>query len=153
MLSIPKYGWTTFCLKENKYQLGDLTDVANDWIEQAIHGLETLTPFTVHGFLEGWRRICTVSYWNTHIFVEDDENVELDIEKANYEIVHIRMIDFCQILYDDIKNNIDEWTKWGLDEEDDDLNANKQKLEVALLKLKELIDMQKDNFSENRFFC
>jgi hypothetical protein len=85
--------------------------------------------------------------------VENDENVELDIEKSNYKIVHIRMIDFCQMLYDDINNNIDEWAKWGLDEEDDDLNANKQNLEVALLKLKELIDMQKDNFSENRFFC
>ncbi|MBR2246656.1 MAG: hypothetical protein IJ880_06485 [Bacilli bacterium] len=152
MLSTPEYGWTTFNLGENEYSLSYLTDVANEWLGQAIHGLETLEPFSVHGFLEGWRMICTVSYWNTHIFVEDDENVVLDKTEANYEIVHIRMIDFCKQLYDDISRDIDKWADWFMDE-DDDLEENKRVINEKLEKLKILIDDKEDNFASNRFFC
>ena len=39
-----------------------LTDVANTWLVQAIHGLKTMDVFSVHGFSEPGRMICTVSY-------------------------------------------------------------------------------------------
>ena len=152
MLSTPKSGWTTFKLGIHEYELSYLTDIAIDWIKQAIHGLETLEPFTVHGFLEPWRMLCTVSYWNTHIFLEDDENIELDSEESNYEIVHIKMIDFCQMLYDDIKNNIEEWAKWDLNE-DANIMDNKKELEEGLSKLQIAIDNRKQDFSSRRFFC
>ena len=151
MLSAPEYGWTTFELSEYQYRLGYLTDVANDWLKQAIHGLETLQPFTVHGFLEGWRMLCTVSYWNTHIFVEDDENVVLNKESANYEIVHIKMIDFCEQLYNDISRDIDKWADWDMDE-DADLEKNKRILNEKLERLKELIDKRQNYFAGNRGF-
>lgn len=151
MLSKPKCGWTTFNLGENEYELSYLTDVANEWINGAIYGLKTLTPFTVYGFLEGWRMICTVSYWNTHIFCEDDENVELDDTKSNYNTVHIKMIDFCQMLYDDINESIDEWAKWYMGEEAD-MEKNKKRLNDSLSKLKELIEKRQYDFSKNRNF-
>ena len=34
------------------YGLSYLDDIAFEWIDQAIHGLETMMPFCVKGFLE-----------------------------------------------------------------------------------------------------
>jgi len=151
MLSKPKSGWTTFSLVNNEYDLSYLTDVALEWIEQAIHGLETLHPFTVHGFLEPGRMICVVSYWNIHIFVEDDENVPLNKEDNHYETIHMTMIDFCEILYNDIKENIVEWIDWFCD---DRYDLKKREIEInkKLDKLHKLIDEKKKHFGLNRYF-
>ncbi len=151
MLSAPEYGWTTFKLGTHEYRLSYLTTVADEWIREAIHGLETLAPFTVHGFLEPWRMICTVSYWNAHIFIEDDDNVELDVSKLNHEVVHIKMIDFCKQLYEDISRDIDKWADWDMSE-DANLEKNKKELLEKLNKLKEQIDIREKEFSR-RAFC
>ena len=40
------------------------------------NGLKDLKPFVVHGFLEPWRMMCVVSFYNIHLFVEDDGSTE-----------------------------------------------------------------------------
>lgn len=51
MLTKPDAGWTYFQPTPHiSYRLSYLTDVANDWLVQAIHGLKTLDVFSVHGF-------------------------------------------------------------------------------------------------------
>ncbi len=152
MLGKPKSGWTTFSLTNNEYDLSYLTDIALEWIEQSIHGLETLHPFIVHGFLEPGRMLCVVSYWNIHIFVEDDENVSLNKEDSNYETIHMTMIDFCELLYNDIKENKDEWINWFCDDECD-LKKREKDINDGLDKLQKLINEKKEHFSSNRFFC
>ena len=151
MLSKPDSGWSVFSLGKKKYQLSYLSDIANDWLDQAIKGLEMGKPFTVYGFLEPRRMLCTVSYWNTHIFLEDDDNVELDSKYANYETVHLNLIEFCEKLYDDTSNNIDDWVNWY---EDDDIDFEKRKIELEdkVKRLKELIDKHKDDFADNEYY-
>ena len=47
MLSKPKQGWTEFSLGGVEADLSYLTNVPIEWLDQAIHGLETLKPFAV----------------------------------------------------------------------------------------------------------
>ena len=60
MLSRPLNGWTDFSLGQEVYGLSYLTNVPIEWVNQAIHGLETLEPFAVHGVMEPDRMICLV---------------------------------------------------------------------------------------------
>lgn len=109
MLTKPEAGWTDFSIdNEHIYSLSYLTDVGIEWLDQAIHGLETLEPFTVHGFCEPNRLLCTVSYWNSFVIFEDDEGNEY------YDLfgVNLKMIDFCKALYTDIAFNVDAWVLW-----------------------------------------
>lgn len=113
MLSKPVHGWTKFQLEGTSvYGLSYLDDIACEWVEQAIHGLETMLPFTVKGFLEPDRFLCTVSYWNCHIVCEDDESYPLDKEDIVNEFSHTSMLQFCKYLYEDINQNIDEWARF-----------------------------------------
>lgn len=84
MLTKPRGGWTDFSLEgTGTYALSYLDDIAFEWIDQAIHGLETMLPFCVKGFLEPNRILCTVSFWNCHIIIEDDERFPLN-KKMSY---------------------------------------------------------------------
>ena len=83
MLTKPYYGWTDFSLEGTSvYGLSYLDDIAFEWLDQAIHGLETMLPFCVKGFLEPGRMLCTVSFWNCHIVIEDDEREPLKKESV-----------------------------------------------------------------------
>ena len=154
MLSIPNAGWTDFKLKDKSYALSYLTAVPFDWLTQAIHGLETMLPFTVHGFSEPGRMLCTVSYWNCYIVFCDDENYEEDEADISSEYIHKSMMEFCEELHRDISQNIDAWCKWFTDyeaeteEEEQAFYANmKSKLEELLRNLAALINEKKHMFS------
>ena len=50
MLTKPYYGWTDFSLEGTSvYGLSYLDDIAFEWLDQAIHGLETMLPFLCQG--------------------------------------------------------------------------------------------------------
>ena len=67
MLTKPENGWTGFGLEgTSTYGLSYLDDIAFEWLDQAIHGLETLSPFCVKGFLEPNRMLCVVSRSEEH---------------------------------------------------------------------------------------
>ena len=101
MLSRPEDGWTYFQPgKENRYRLSYLTDVAVDWLTQAIHGLETMDVFSVHGFSEPGRMVCTVSYWSCYVIFEDDGPAPVCEDITH---LHINMIEFCKRLCRDIE--------------------------------------------------
>lgn len=103
------------------YGLSYLDDIAFEWVEQAIHGLETMRPFCVKGFLEPNRFLCTVSYWNCHLVCEDDERYPLNQEELIHEFSHTSMLQFCQCLYEDVSQNINEWASF-VDYEDLDID-------------------------------
>lgn len=151
MLSKPKNGWTDFELGKNSYKLSYLTDVSIDWLDSAIDGLKNTKPFVVRGFLEPLRVMCVVSFWNVHLFVESDEDDVLDTNESNYEIIHMNMIEFCKHLYNDINDNLQEWINWFCDDEYD-LEKREKELIKRLEKLRDLIDKQKEYFSDSYFF-
>lgn len=152
MLTKPKHGWSDFQLEGTSiYGLSYLDDIAFEWVNQAIHGLETMMPFCVKGFLEPNRFLCTVSYWNCHIICEDDERLPLDKEDVINEIAHISMIQFCKYLYYDISQNIDEWVSF-VDYEEVDKVQRKEELEQKLEQLKKLIAEKEEYFGDNSCF-
>ena len=151
MLSKPENGWTTFELSKNKYSLSYLTDVSMDWLNAAIKGLKNYRPFSVDGFMEPDRMICTVSFWNIHVFTDFDEDEVMNEEDYNYETIHINMIEFCEKLYHDINDNLQEWINWFCDDEHD-LKEREKELKKKLSELRLLIDEKKDDFKGGIFF-
>ncbi len=154
MLSKPKYGWSDFQLEGTAvYSLSYLDDIAYEWLEQAIHGLETLMPFCVKGFMEPERFLCLVSYWNCHIICEDDESEPLAEEEIVHEVSHTSMLQFCQQLYDDISKNIDEWVAFADYRYSKFVNRKrKDDLPKKLIYLKKLISKREQDFSEGHGF-
>ena len=148
MLSIPKSGWTDFILHEDhKYCLSYLTDVPTEWLRNAINGLEWLEPFSVHGFCEPGRMICTVSYLSCFIIFENDGITYDPRQRETWEI-GITMHELCEMLYHDISCNIDEWVNWEMnsDDEEEDLLARKKEMEKQLEELSRLIEFRKNEF-------
>ena len=152
MLTKPDCGWSDFSLDGTSvYPLSYLDNIPFEWLDDAIHGLETLNPFCVKGFMEPDRFICVVSFWNCHIICEDEDRDPLDPQNTTHEISHISMLQFCQQLYDDISENLDDWARWDYDPELD-FDTNKEELIIKLARLKELIAENKEHFGEDRCF-
>ena len=162
MLSTPEYGWTRFQLgQKESYRLSYLTDVANEWLGQAIHGLETLDVFSVHGFCEPGRMVCTVSYWSCYVILEDDGPAPI-CEGVNH--LHVSMIDFCRQLYADISGDLDAWAHWDDDALEDELDENdgrtledlvqerRSGIQEKLDRLKSLIEENEECFGEDGLF-
>ena len=109
MLTKPEAGWSDFSLDGTSvYTLSYLDDIPFEWLDEAIHGLEILNPFCVKGFMEPERFICVVSFWNCHIICEDENKDPLIPQNTTHEISHTSMLQFCQQLYDDISENLDD---------------------------------------------
>ena len=152
MLTKPEHGWSDFSLDGTSvYTLGYLDNIPFEWLDDAIHGLETLNPFCVKGFMEPGRFICVVSFWNCHIICEDEDRDPLDPQNTIHEISHTSMLQFCQQLYDDISENLDDWARWDYDPELD-FDTNKEELIIKLARLKELIAENEEHFGEDRCF-
>ena len=152
MLSRPVHGWSDFQLEGTSvYGLSYLDDIAFEWLDQAIHGLETMLPFCVKGFLEPNRFLCTVSYWNCHIICEDDERYPLEEEDVTNEISHTSMLQFCKYLCSDIEESLGEWARFT-DYEDLDFVKREELLSKKVMRLKELIAEREEWFGENRCF-
>lgn len=155
MLTKPMHGWSDFQLDNTSiYGLSYLDDIAFEWIDQAIHGLETMKPFCVKGFLEPNRFLCMVSYWNCHIVCEDDGRHPLGKDDVLNEYSHTSMLQFCEYLYNDVINNIDEWVSfaWSSEAEGADYLKKKEQLTQKLSRLKELISESREYFGEDRCF-
>jgi hypothetical protein len=155
MLSKPHYGWTEFCLSgTSTYQLSYLDDIAFDWIDQAIHGLSTMLPFCVKGFLEPNRFLCVVSYWNCHILVENDSAEALTEEDIHSEYSHTNMLDFCRLLHQDISDNMDDWVDFTDHHgKKDSCSERRAVLVDKLTTLEKLIKISESRFGPNRCFC
>ena len=152
MLTKPHAGWSDFQLNGTSlYGLSYLDDIAFEWLEQAIHGLGTMLPFCVKGFMEPGRFLCVVSYWNCHIICENDERNQLDNEDINTEYSHTSMLEFCKYLYNDIISNIDEWVRF-VDYNEVDWDEKRKVLECKLDRLKELISEKEGRFGTDRCF-
>lgn len=156
MLTKPERGWTEFRLDENTglYVLSYLTDIAIEWLDEAIRGLGTMSVFSVYGMCEPGRMICTVSYWNIHVIFEGEEP---DARCIDSEHAHINMLDFCRMLHADISENLDAWVCWDFymvkntPESILALKKRKQDLQMRLDLLNDLIDQQARNFGPNRY--
>lgn len=152
MLSKPMHGWSEFQLEgTSAYNLSYLDDIAFEWVGQAIHGLETMLPFTVKGFMEPDRFLCTVSYWNCHIICEEDERGPLEKKDVIHELSHTSMLQFCQYLYQDINQYLDGWASF-VEYENSGKEAKKELLAQKLARLKELICEREKMFGEGYCF-
>lgn len=155
MLTKPVYGWSDFHLDgTSTYGLSYLDDIAFEWLEQAIHGLETMRPFCVKGFLEPNRFLCVVSYWNCHIIREGDERGPLDKKDVASEMSHTNMLQFCRYLHDDISQFMDEWVSF-IDYGDMDEERRKKRRKIMAKKLNELeklISQKEEWFDDHHAF-
>ena len=152
MLTKPHAGWSDFQLNGTSlYGLSYLDDIAFEWLEQAIHGLETMLPFCVKGYMEPGRFLCVVSYRNCHIIFVNDERHLLDNDDIDTEYSHTSMLEFCKYLYNDIKADMDEWVTF-VDYRDDDWDEKRKVLEGQLDRLKELISEKEEYFRADRCF-
>lgn len=157
MLTPPKYGWTHFGLEgfECTYRLSDVFDnIAFRWVDQAVHGLETLSPFCVKGYMEPDRMICVVSYWNCRVFVEREEKEGSEkIRENSFGESHTSMIEFCRRLAQEIRANLDEWTSFGDSfNEYGTFEENRQLLVRKLEKLEALIADREGYFTPNESY-
>ena len=89
------------------------TDIPNDWLTQAIFGLETGLPITVYGMCEPGRELLTFTDSDCHVIYE----VEDDLPAAEYGNIYHRVlpigkIDFCKALYHDLSSDLNEWSLW-----------------------------------------
>lgn len=160
MLERPEFGWSDFQLEGIKPSpVSYLDDIAFDWIDQAIHGLETMLPFCVKARMEPGRLICIVSYYNCYTICENDLNEPPEGGKVRTDYSHTNMLDFCIQLHDDISKYIEEWAKFtfveGADRDDDEKWNEKRKiLEEKLKRLEDLISEKRRYFFEdNMYLC
>lgn len=159
MLTKPDAGWTYFQPTPNiSYRLSYLTDVANTWLVQAIHGLKTLDVFSVHGFSEPGRMICTVSYWSCYVIFEGEEP-RPSCDSVDH--IHINMIEFCEKLHADIADNLEDWVHWDDDGILETYDAGTEKeafamrrnsLQEKLDELAALIRENKEDFDAETYF-
>ena len=158
MLGKPDAGWTVFRLgsEETEYHLSYLNDVALEWLIQAIHGLKTMDVFSVHGFCEPGRVICTVSYWSCYVIFENEDR---EPECYGVHHLHVPMIEFCKMLYRDISDNLEEWVHWNTTLYEDDEKAveaafdeRRKAIKQKLDELRSLINENEEDFGENRCF-
>lgn len=152
MLTKPNFGWTDFQLDgTGVYELSYLDDIAYEWVDKAIYGLETMLPFCVKGFMEPGRFLCIVSYWNCHIICEEDGRNPLKEEDIITHNSHTSMLEFCKLLYHDIETNMDDWVMF-VSYADADWDKKRKLLESKLERLKELITEKEKYFGDNRCF-
>ena len=152
MLTKPEHGWTDFQLEGTGiYGLSYLDDIAVEWLDQAIHGLETMLPFCVKGFLEPRRLLCTVSYWNCHIVVETDGRNPPGAEDLRTEWSHISMLEFFKQLHHDVAAHAEEWAVF-LDYDQEDPAEKRRRLREKLERLEALIAQKEECFDEHHCF-
>ncbi len=132
-----------------------LTDIAMEWLDEAIRGLGTMSVFSVHGVCEPGRMICTVSYWNCHVIFEGEERNNFC---EGTEHAHVCMLDFCRALHADISANLDAWVCWDEYYVNNPhpqyilaLKKRREDLQERLDLLYDLIDQQERNFGSNRY--
>ena len=102
MLSRPEHGWTYFCLGEQTYGLSYLTDIPLDWLDKAIAGLQTMSPFAVSGMCEPGVCVCTVELQSCKICGPQGETACLPVSMQR----------FCIQLLEDIQKDLDAWSAW-----------------------------------------
>ncbi|MFQ8582552.1 MAG: hypothetical protein ACLSA6_08445 [Holdemania massiliensis] len=72
-------------------------------------------------------------------------------EELIHELSHTSMLQFCQCLYEDVSQNINEWASF-VDYEDLDIDKRKAELDQKLECLKNLIAERTEWFGEHRCF-
>ncbi len=157
MLGKPENGWALFQLgsQETAYELSYVTDVAVDWLTQAIHGLKTMDVFSVHGYCEPGRMICTVSFWCCYVIFEEEDPSPAC---RNVHQLHVNMLDFCRKLYRDLSEHLDAWVHWEDFEEAADeaeraaFRQREAKLRNMLGELNDLIAQRQEDFEEGHGF-
>lgn len=152
MLTKPEYGWTDFSLEgTGVYGLSYLSDVPFEWLDQAIHGLETMLPFCVKGLLEPGRMLCAVSYCRCHILLEHEGREPMKKEDVLTELSNTSMLEFCKRLHADISACPEEWALF-VDYGQEDPEEKRRLLRRKLDHLAALIAEKEVRFGEGRGF-
>lgn len=102
------------------------------------------------GQTSAWKvLLCTISFWNCHIVVENDERGSLEKYDIKIGYSHTGMLDFCKYLYNDISSDVDEWASFT-NEEEEDIEEKKRELLQKLKRLKSLISEKEAFFNDRR---
>ncbi len=152
MLTKPRAGWTRFSLEgTSAYSLSYLDDIAFDWLDSAIEGLNRMMPFCVKGYCEPHRVVCMVSYLNCFVIYEKECTEPLTENDFRTEYSHTSMLEFCEVLYNDISSDLDGWAGF-VDYHGENHEVKKRELLSRLKVLKTLIEEKRKLFGEGYIF-
>ena len=144
MLTPPKNGWTDFSPEgTGEYGLSYLSDIPFDWLEQAVRGLATDTPFCVTGELEPGLFVCSVGYRNSRIFEKEDDRSGDSPDDCVAESP-VGMLDFCRLLHEDLSADLEGWACWSPFSPDEEFEPRIRELVRRLGELRTLIDEKTD---------
>ena len=125
MFTIPKHGWVNLQIDDFSERASYLTDIPNDCLDAFIHALHNNVPAVIFFDAEGWDFHLIASYYQSYIIVDKD-NINVYEVKKN-------ILELAKELYEDIKNNFDDWLNW--DYGDDQTEERKEKLTTKLNQL------------------
>jgi len=110
MFTKPEHGWINLQIEDFSERASYMTDIPNECLDAFIYALQNNTPAVVFFDAEGYEFHLVASYYGSYIIVDKDNAKLYTVSKNIYAL--------AKELYDDIKNNLDEWTNWYLDEVD-----------------------------------
>jgi len=110
MLTKPEHGWTNLQINDFSERASYMTNIPNEFLDAFISALQNSTPAVVFFDAEGWGFHLVASYYCSYIIVDKDDAKLFTVSKNIHAL--------AKELYDDINNNLDDWTNWYLDESD-----------------------------------
>jgi len=110
MLTKPEHGWINLQINDFSERASYMTDIPNECLDAFINALQNSTPAVIFFDAEGWDFHLVASYYCSYIIVDKDDAKLFTVSKNIHSL--------AKELYDDIKNNLDDWTNWYLDEAD-----------------------------------
>jgi len=110
MLTKPEDGWSNLQIEDFSERASYMTDIPNECLNVFINALQNNTPAVVFFDAEGWDFHLVASYYCSYIIVDKDDAKLFTVKKNIYAL--------AKELYDDINNNLDDWTNWYLDKND-----------------------------------
>jgi hypothetical protein len=124
MLTKPNHGWTNLQIGDFIERASYLTDIPNDCLDAFIYALRNSNPAVIFFDAEGWDFHLVASYYQSYIIVDKDDTKVYVFEKTIKEL--------AKELYEDIKNNFDDWLNWDLYDTVEEKEENERGLKKKL---------------------
>ena len=136
MISNPKNGWCDFDLGEFHGTPSYITDVPMDLLNACYQYIIGNSEFiTIRFDEEGNSFILVADYYDCYIIEQKDE--------AKFYWTNINIKSMIKEIIDDIEKDIDNWAKFGSDDDPKEIKYNKTRMLELIEKIKERIDMYK----------
>ena len=122
MLQTPKYGWSKITIGDWEDRCSYLDDVPYRLLEAVDYTNRTHRTSSVKFDAEGYEYIIVFDMYETHIISNDING------KWQYRTINICLPGIISDLLDDIREDLDEWSAWGYDMSEDEIEERHKDL-------------------------